>query len=327
MKKHLLFVLLMGSNVQAFGDFSAVVEYVGDVKSVAPMTITVENDGKSRNCQLPCEVGSDDAFTNTTPDTIALKMKVELSSDAEVTLTPKTKMHFEKIDDRITPVLDAGVTHIDVPEADSKEKKFRFFIKTKSAVMGVRGTEFVIEETESGETKLNTLKGEVGMAKDINGFKEEAGKSPKWIRVSEGNAGLWKRGESQIKEVRQFNTAQFRKQLKERHSGFMKAIEKRQEVRREKREAVRAQKERRGAKAGERGAGGSRIDGRQERSTDRRRVRDEGSERGAGGLYDKSRERRSGKSEDIHKIREQFYGKPKFERRKESKDNYLQKRR
>ncbi|MCM0605780.1 MAG: FecR domain-containing protein [Xanthomonadaceae bacterium] len=320
MYKQLLSVLLASSflnlqNVYAATDFSATIEYIGSVKSVTPMTITVEKNGASTQCQLPCDVGSEDSFTNTTPDTIVVKMKLETADQAELTLTPKSKMHFENQDGKFIPVLDVGVTHVEVPETTSGEKKFKFFIKTKSATMGVRGTEFVVQESESGETQINTLKGEVGMAKDLSEFNEEKGKSPKWTKIAAGSAGYWSRGESRIKEVKEFNRDSFRKQLKEKHPSFMKAVEKRLELQQKAREVHRDNKQVKRQ---------SNRDGRQERRDERRENRPMNNGSSKEKMFEnKKPSHSSGHRDDIKKVREQYFT-PKFERKKDNGSNYLQ---
>lgn len=53
------------------------------------------------------------------------------------------------------------------PKVVNKKARHRFGIKTKTAVMGVRGTDFVVETDEKGESsQVHTLDGQVEVAKD-----------------------------------------------------------------------------------------------------------------------------------------------------------------
>ena len=227
---------------QAAKELKATIEYAGTAESVAPMSIKVKSESGERDCRLPCVVGAEDAFTNTLIESVVVKIPVSGGKDAEVLLDPKSSVKMEKTDTGLVPVLDVGTTHVSVPKADSKKDGFRFFIRTQTATMGVRGTEFVVEHSESGNTTVNTLDGEVGMAKNLDEFKEEKGKAPRWNKVEGGMQGSWMKGDSNIKEVRQFNRESFLKHYAEKHPHLARAAERRVERRMERRQERREER-------------------------------------------------------------------------------------
>ena len=70
-----------------------------------------------------------------------------------------------------TARIDAGTVRAIVSKINAEKitdkKKFRFFIKTRSATLGVRGTDFVVSADPVTETsELHTLEGTVEVAKD-----------------------------------------------------------------------------------------------------------------------------------------------------------------
>lgn len=76
--------------------------------------------------------------------------------------------------------LEEGTTVIQVPK-NSESKKHKFFLRTKTAVMGVRGTLFVVEAGKrGGATTLHTVEGSVEIATDPKILREGRG-----VRVSQ----------------------------------------------------------------------------------------------------------------------------------------------
>lgn len=63
--------------------------------------------------------------------------------------------------------LDAGYLRAKVQKASQGSKsKIKFAIKTKSSILGVRGTEFTVDVPKEGEAVVHTLEGRVDAAKD-----------------------------------------------------------------------------------------------------------------------------------------------------------------
>lgn len=61
-------------------------------------------------------------------------------------------------------------------EKNQEKKKFRFFIKTRTATLGVRGTDFVVSADSATETvELHTLEGTVEAAKDETALVTKGG--------------------------------------------------------------------------------------------------------------------------------------------------------
>ncbi len=71
----------------------------------------------------------------------------------------------------------------------------RFYIKTNAAVMGVRGTEFVVDHDDASGTEVHTLHGLVEVAKDDDDLHQGRGQRLRALdRVRADKAGLGKTG-------------------------------------------------------------------------------------------------------------------------------------
>lgn len=87
-------------------------------------------------------------------------------------------------------VLHSGFVRTEVTKPATPSKRFLFGYKTKSAVMGVRGTIFDINETpETKKTELRTLDGEVQVAEDQKSLDAGKGQSVLMNQLSVIDAG------------------------------------------------------------------------------------------------------------------------------------------
>jgi hypothetical protein len=67
-----------------------------------------------------------------------------------------------------------GAGRILVPKSDGTTKRIKFVVKTHAAVMGVRGTDFVVDAKDSGkDMELHTLEGSVDAAKNVRNLIEK----------------------------------------------------------------------------------------------------------------------------------------------------------
>ena len=125
---------------------------------------------------------------------------IKLNDGSEITIAANSEMTINKY--ALAPAensaeieLKKGMVYSVVRKNVYSEKR-PFIIRTQSASMGVRGTEFVVENTEAGVTSLHTLKGSVAIAKSVQELSQpkaallvEAGKmstaSPKAVNPTE----------------------------------------------------------------------------------------------------------------------------------------------
>jgi hypothetical protein len=98
--------------------------------------------------------------------------------------------------------------------------KTPFYIRTPSATMGVRGTEFIVEQSSFKGTSLHTLSGSVALAKT---WKELS--TPSGVLVSKGHASSLSATGSGPEEPRVFNQKSYFENLSATHPVLMKQIE------------------------------------------------------------------------------------------------------
>ena len=94
---------------------------------------------------------------------------IQLADGSEITIAAKSEMTLGKFvhspaENSADIELKKGMLFNVVKKNVYSEKK-PFTIRTASAAMGVRGTEFVVENSDQGITSLHTLKGSVAIAK------------------------------------------------------------------------------------------------------------------------------------------------------------------
>lgn len=158
-------IYLISFSIQA-----AKLEAVGMGKSVK-----VIQNGKSKNIEAGAELGKGD-IVETDSESVA-DIRYENKSLVRIAKSSKymVESNVASADHIITELLQ-GAVRILVPQ--SQDKKLKFELRTPQSVVGVRGTEFFVEES-AGVTDLYMLHGEVDFAKG-NTFKNA-------IRVSAGN--------------------------------------------------------------------------------------------------------------------------------------------
>ncbi len=103
-----------------------------------------------------------------TRDKSFIKLKV-LSDGSSITLGPKSKIVLNKVRPKersIVTLLIGNLKAKVIKESKKKHNKSKLYIKTPSAALGVRGTEFIVVVNQQNKvTSLVTLEGEVAMAK------------------------------------------------------------------------------------------------------------------------------------------------------------------
>ncbi len=138
--------------------------------------------------------------------------EVVMSENSAVTLEPRDQ------DGVISTKLEQGVVKTQVIPKKSKlqQKNFRFLVKTKGVVLGVRGTEFWVQyDSKADEVKVNTLEGKVEAAKTSNDLQRgvTVALNPNFeLRTQKGNfdspkpfdpTGFSKNMQSQHREMHQ----------------------------------------------------------------------------------------------------------------------------
>jgi hypothetical protein len=112
-------------------------------------------------------------------------------------------------------VLKGKVRGIFKEEKTQKSKKFKLFIRTKNSVMGVRGTEFVVENKD-GESSLHTIEGSVEFAKSKDDlFKGNSSQ----VKESEF---IKRKKQEKIRKPQKFKKEEFLKRFKNRHPRLVK---------------------------------------------------------------------------------------------------------
>ncbi|MDA8791989.1 FecR family protein [Bacteriovoracaceae bacterium] len=95
-------------------------------------------------------------------------VRIKMSDGSTLTVKPNSKVvvrSFQKKKIGMVKLIK-GVVRTKVHKALNRKKKNKFIVKTRSAVMGVRGTEFVTSfHPQSQKTTLLTIEGEVAMKK------------------------------------------------------------------------------------------------------------------------------------------------------------------
>lgn len=110
--------------------------------------------------------------------------------------------------------LKTGFIHARIHHQDGDSP--HFYIETRTAVVGVRGTEFTLSSSESEEAKIHVLEGKVAFAVDHSKIETAA------QNVSTGQLANSKAGAITPPEV--FNLAEYRKTLSVSHPEVHKLI-------------------------------------------------------------------------------------------------------
>ena len=114
--------------------------------------------------------------------------------------------------------LDQGSAHFDVSHTTTGQTSF--YLKTKSAVMGVRGTEFVVDQAEDGTSNLHTLQGEVAMAKTEQDLRTPG----HYSSVGAGTASYIKPSMKAPAAPQKFDRKAYLGQLAKTHPGLAKHV-------------------------------------------------------------------------------------------------------
>jgi ferric-dicitrate binding protein FerR (iron transport regulator) len=161
MKSILICVLLLSmSHVEAKRFYAKVIMLKGKVSKLAP-------GDRNASWIKKGDILKDDTSLYSEKGSFA---RIQILKDKSyVTLGPKSKLVLNKIKKNKGSVLSVltGTIRAKVnKKRDSADKKSKLYIKSQTAVMGVRGTELVVAVNQENKvTSLVTLEGEVAMAR------------------------------------------------------------------------------------------------------------------------------------------------------------------
>ncbi len=110
--------------------------------------------------------------------------------------------------------LHAGQVQGKVTRAAMKPKSYRYGVRTKSAVMGVRGTDFVVDSADGQDAKVHTLDGQVDVAQD-----ESSLLSGKGLAVLKNQFTEVKPGQA-IPKPKQFDRGKYLQELNAKQPDF-----------------------------------------------------------------------------------------------------------
>ena len=158
MKFFILVAFLFSSSVMAASSFIAeVIKIRGEVSQLPPLAKV------AKKVQLGDKLVEDTSILTNAKSFVQIKF----IDNSELNLGPESKIvltQMKKDEPGVISLLKGRIrTEV---EKDAKKSANKFFIKTRTAAMGVRGTDFqTIYNPENKTTSLLTFKGEVAMAK------------------------------------------------------------------------------------------------------------------------------------------------------------------
>lgn len=148
---------------------------------------------------------------------------IELSEQSELVLGPSSSFLIEKhlAEQKKNTLLHLfyGMVRALVTKTYAKDEMF--VLKTKDAVMGVRGTEFVAKiDSKTNETRLHTLQGKVALGSSLDSLQNAASH----VVVSAGHSSLMRPGMKLPETPKAFDASKFRKEMRSISPQFEKQI-------------------------------------------------------------------------------------------------------
>ena len=130
-----------------------------------------------------------------------------LSHDSELEIdSPINGAHSSQLID--------GTLQAVIEKAPAKKANHKFYIRTSTAVMGVRGTEFIVDHSVgNSELQVHTMEGQVDVAKDLKSLRAGQG-----VPLKSGEAITSNRQGLAAKSS--FNIKEYREQIKKQHPGI-----------------------------------------------------------------------------------------------------------
>lgn len=204
---------------------------VGTIESVDPAgtTVTVKNpQGVSAEKAPGAPIGPNDHILSKKGQTVVLHLK----DDSNVTVAPGADVavqdYIPSKPDSVPHVqLNQGSAHFDVPKTDTTHTKF--FIRTNSATMGVRGTDFVVDQQSDGYSVVHTLSGNVAVAKNEADLEDHT----KSVEVPAGRTSYMNQTMAHPAAPRVFNRKSYLTQLSKTYPAMSHQIHQSEQRRRQ----------------------------------------------------------------------------------------------
>ncbi len=207
----LIICALSMSSVQANADEPAIyIESMSNPSNVAILGTQISNNVKPGqvldvgNRVQTRESGARIVYPDGSMITLGKNSEIEIKKNEE---DPKTKKPIN------VSVFKMGFVHARVHHQDGESP--HFIIETRTAVAGVRGTEFTMNTSESGETIMHVLEGKIIVAADRSKLETGQGLATGQLVNSKGGA---------IAAPEVFNLAEYRKALSLEHPEVHKLI-------------------------------------------------------------------------------------------------------
>lgn len=115
--------------------------------------------------------------------------------------------------------LEQGSAHFDVNKTTTGHPSF--FIKTKTATMGVRGTEFIVDQRNDGYSIVHTLEGRVALGKTEADLENPV----KSVEIPAGHMSYFQEHMKAPSAPKVFNQKEYLESLGKQYPGMMKAVE------------------------------------------------------------------------------------------------------
>ncbi len=181
---------------------------------------------------------------------------------SEQSVGPNSQIQIQDFEGKVpSTYLEKGTSVIQVPKGTGNSKGHKFYIRTNTAVMGVRGTIFVVDVQSKGggRTVLHTLEGQVEIAASRKGLISGQGVA---VRQNE----MIQAGRNNIGMKSAFNPTKYMNQLQAVHPMGMQMIQRGMQERGQKmdRPDDRGKNNRKGDSEGPRGEPGGPQQGGQQ---------------------------------------------------------------
>ena len=225
MRNPLLFKLRIGALALILSSMhlasSAAAESVGVIETISgATTVKVKSSaGVERVLGVRGILQKGDVITTEESQVISIK----LSDDTLMSIGPLSQVVIAKSDlgneQSDTDIeLQKGMTHVAVQKVYNESHKF--FLRTSTATMGVRGTEFFVEHGADNQTSIHTLEGSVAVGK----AGENLANSKNAVLVNRGNMSSLKPQSAQPSVPKQFNENEFFRNLNTRSPAMVAQI-------------------------------------------------------------------------------------------------------
>ncbi len=146
-------------------------------------------------------------------------VRVGYSNGTQVTLGGDTEARMDE--ESGVPLWDLvkGIFAAKVEKKVPASEDHRFLVKTKTAVAGVRGTQFYVEQNDASESSIHTMEGVVEVAKDRSELKKGTGEKVAMnMQVKAVRSG--------ISKPETFDRQAFMAELRTRHPFLSKVLKK-----------------------------------------------------------------------------------------------------